>query len=174
MSIAFDKALAFTQGIEGGNSNRAADRGGITSRGVTQQTYNAWRVLHGLPQQSVYMMSDDEERAIYYENFWLPCRCEELGPPLGAAVFDMAVNSGPWNAKLALQGAVHVQQDGQIGPVTLAAAKTTSDALLRFLEARAALIRDDVAEHPNDTANLHGWINRLLQFQDQALKGAFA
>lgn len=174
MSAAFDKAHAFTLGIEGLLSNRPGDRGGITNRGITQPAYDAWRVRHGMQKRSVTLLSDEEERAIYYEDYWVPCRCEELGTPLGAAVFDMAVNSGLWNAKLALQGALYVRQDGVIGEATLAASKVTPNALLRFLEARAALYRDDLMAHPSDVANLHGWINRLLRFQDAALTGAFA
>lgn len=174
MSAAFDKALAFTLGIEGGYSNRLADRGGVTNHGITQKTYDGWRKQHGMRTQSVTLMGEQEERAIYYETFWVPCRCEELGAPIGAAVFDFAVNSGPWNAKLVLQAVVHVRQDGVIGDATLAAARTTTDLLLRYLQARGAFLRDDLIAHPSDVANIHGWINRLLALQDAAHKGAFA
>lgn len=176
MSAAFDKALAFTlgPGIEGGASNRVSDRGGATNRGVTQAEYESWRSRHGLGPQSVYMMADDELRALYYEDYWVPCRCEEMPPALGAAVFDMSVNSGAYNARITLQEALAVKVDGQIGDVTLLAAHNAPDAILKFLEARAGFYRDDLVAHARDIANLHGWINRLLRFQDAAYKGAFA
>lgn len=172
--MSFDKALAFTLGIEGGYSNRRSDRGGPTFRGVTQRAYDSWRTRHQLATQPVDLMTDDELRALYFEDYWTPCRCEEMTPSLGAAVFDMAVNSGATNAAVALQQAVSVAQDGRIGPETLAAAAVAADVVLKFLKARGALYRDDVASHPGDVDNLHGWISRLLDFQDQDHKGAFA
>lgn len=176
MSAAYDKALAFTLApdVEGALSVNAIDRGGRTMNGVTQSEYNAWRARHGLSQQLVDLISDDEKRALYFEDYWVPCHCEELPAGLGAAVFDMAVNSGSVNATLTLQEAVSVKQDGDIGEKTLTAAANAPDAVLRFLKARAGFIRDVIAAHPGQVTFLHGWTNRLLNFQDAYQKGAFA
>lgn len=172
--MSFDKALGFTLDQEGGFASRAADRGGPTNRGITQPAYDAWRTRHQFGTRPVEFASDDEIRAIYFEDYWTPCRCEEMPPVVGALMFDMAVNSGQWNATIALQEALNVKQDGKIGQVTLLAANNASDPTLAFLKARAGVYRDSVATHPADVANLHGWICRLLDFQDQAAKGAFA
>lgn len=166
--MSFDAALAATLVFEGGYVNNPLDPGGATNRGITQRTYDAWRNAHSLAMQPVTGMTDDEERAIYLENYWMPCRCDDLPDALAAAVFDMAVNSGVWNAKLALQRAVSVQADGVIGPETLAAVAATPDVLLRLLKQRAGLIAEIVIERPTQSAFLHGWINRLLE---QAWKG---
>lgn len=174
MTVAFDKALAFTLDVEGGYSNRASDRGGSTYHGVTQTEYNSWRARHGMQQQPVYLMGDQEQRAIYFEDYWVPCRCEEMPPGLGAAVFDMAVNSGETNAALTLQTAVGAKRDGDIGDFTIAATRNAINPVLRFLEARGAFYRDDLAAHPTDIDNLDGWINRLLRFLDAFHNGAFA
>jgi lysozyme family protein len=176
MNPAFDHAYAFTFSpeIEGARSNRASDRGGYTNRGITQGLYDAWRVMHGLPSQTVDLITDDEHRALVLEEFWTPCKCDQLPGPIAAAVFDMAVNSGPLNAKRALQESLHVKVDGLIGDVTLAAANAAgADAVLDFLCARSALIRDDIEGHPADVDSLHGWIVRLLKFQACAAKGMF-
>lgn len=171
MSASFDKALAFTLGIEGGESDDPVDHGGLTNHGVTQAEYDRWRDRHQLARQSVDDITTDELRALYFEDYWTPCRCEELPPGLGAAVFDMAVNSGTWNATLTLQEALRVRSDGVIGEVTLLAAHNAVDPVLDFLKARARFFRDDVARDPTQLKFLHGWFDRLL---DQAWKGGIA
>jgi len=155
--VSFDTALAFTLGIEGGEVNDAADHGGLTNHGVTQKEYDAWRTRHGL--------TSNEISALYFEDYWTPCRCEEMPDGLGAALFDMAVNSGPWNATLTLQKSLHVKVDGRIGDMTLLAAHNAANPVLTFLKARGAFLRDDVVRDPTQLKFLDGWFNRLL---DQA------
>lgn len=163
LSSAFEQALAFVLGIEGGFANVAGDRGGLTNHGVTQRTYDAWRTTTGQSKQSVELITDEEIHAIYLADYWHPCNCDSLPPMLALAVFDMAVNSGPYNAKLTLQRAVHVQTDGVIGPATIAAAERTADAVLEFLRARAGFIAEVIEAHPEQVKFLHGWSNRLLE-----------
>lgn len=155
--------------FEGGFVNNPLDRGGATYHGVTQRTYDAFRKTVGKPLQSVELMSDLEERVIYHDDYWLPINGDALPEPLSHAVFDMAINSGVYNAKLTLQSAVRVQQDSVIGPQTVAACKAMPNVLLAFLEKRAAFIRDIVQERPSQVAFLLGWIKRLLR---QAYEGA--
>lgn len=164
MTPAFLRALEFTldPGIEGGYSNHPQDRGGPTNRGVTQATYDNWRARHGKPRRSVEMIEDAEVSDLYFEDYWTPCACESLPEPLSHAVFDMAVNSGTWNAKLTLQRALGVRADGVIGPITLREAKTAQNATLRFLIRRGAFIQEIIATRPSQVAFLEGWIKRLL------------
>lgn len=162
MSAAFDKALAFTLGIEGSESDDAADHGGLTNEGVTQREYDSWRERHSLDSQSVHEITVDELRALYFEDYWTPCRCEEMPAGLGAAVFDMAVNSGQTNAAITLQESLHVRADGAIGPMTLLAAQNAKTPALAFLMARGAFYRDDVVRDPTQLKFLDGWFNRLL------------
>lgn len=170
---AFDKALAQTLGFEGGWSNALGDRGGPTNYGITQRTYDAWRVTTGQPGRTVELITDEEVKAIYFADYWTPCRCEEMPEALALAVFDMAVNSGVYNATLTLQRTLGVKPDGVIGPVTLKAAEQTEPAaaVLRFLKKRGAFLQDVIDAHPGDVRFLGGWISRLL---DQVPKGATA
>lgn len=167
-SSAFEEALAFVLGVEGGIANVAGDGGGLTNHGVTQKTYDAWRTTTGQAPQSVEAITGEEIRAIYLADFWMPCHCDLLPPMLGLAVFDMAVNSGPWNAKLTLQRAVHVQTDGVIGPGTVQAIERTPDVVLEFVKARAGFYVEDVQAHPDQVKFLHGWFDRLLELTWQA------
>lgn len=169
---AFDRALAYTLGpdVEGGISNNPLDRGGLTANGFTQRTYDTYRLTTGKPKRSVELIEDDEKTAIARDLFWASCNCDLLPDDLALAVFDMAFNSGPWNAKLTLQRAVRVRADGVIGPATVAAVKATPDVALRFLEKRMAYIQDVISTAPSQVAFLEGWGKRLLR-QAWMLKG---
>lgn len=161
---AFDRALAITLAHEGGVSNHAADRGGLTKWGVTQGAYDRWRARTGQAPRPVTEMSEAEMRAIYLEEYWRPARCEDLPEELALVVFDMAVNSGVERATRALQRVLRVTVDGVAGPETISAAHEAGPTVaLAFLKARAALYRDIVRDDPSQVVFLAGWINRLLE-----------
>lgn len=164
MTPAFRRAFEFTFSpeIEGGRSNHANDRGGLTVNGFTQRLYDTWRTTTGRPKRSVDLIEEDEKAQIAYDEFWTPCNCEALPEPLSHAVFDMAVNSGSWNAKLTLQRALRVRADGVIGPLTLKAAKEAPDAVLAFLKRRGAYLQEVLLTRPDQVVFIEGWINRLL------------
>ncbi|MEO0623833.1 MAG: glycosyl hydrolase 108 family protein [Pseudomonadota bacterium] len=118
---AFETAHNFTARWEGGWSNHKDDPGGATMLGVTQRTYDRWRVSRGLPTRSVRHITKPEALAIYREDYWQPVRGAELPVPLAIVVYDIAVNAGPGRAIRMLQAAVGAGVDGQFGPRTLAA-----------------------------------------------------
>lgn len=163
MMAPFDRALEQLAHFEGGFSNNPLDRGGRTFRGITQKAYDAWRKRRHLPSQPVDLVTDEEHDLFYLEEYWQTAGCDQLPELLAIAVFDMAVNSGAWNAKLTLQEALRVRGDGVIGPVTIAAAKAEPDAVLLFLKRRGHFIQGDIRNHPGDVEFLGGWINRLLE-----------
>jgi len=117
----FAQALPVTLAFEGGFSDNPADRGGATMRGVTQATYDAYRQKHGLPEQSVEHMADDEMQAIYHTGYWLAGKCDALPWPVSLLHFDACVNHGPANAARILQRAAGAEPDGILGPKSLAA-----------------------------------------------------
>lgn len=173
MTPAFRSALAKTLGFEDGIPGPAGDiaddprdRGGLTKWGITQRAYDAWRVTTGQGTRSVRDMTEREMQQIYFDEYWTPCRCDELPPRLDAAVFDMAVHSGVGAAKATLQRAARVKVDYHIGPVTLAAAQRLP--VLVFLKKRGDFIQGVIAERPDQVVFLENWINRLL---DQAWNG---
>lgn len=168
MSQAFLDALRQTLNYEGGYVHHPADAGGATNYGITQRTYDAYRKTVGREIRSVESIDDNEVSAIYHDNYWQPCGCDSLPAPLAAVVFDMAVHSGPWNAKLTLQRALGVRADGVIGEVTIRSAKATHGAVLRFLKGRAGVLAEIIQTKPSQSVFLHGWMSRIL---DQAAKG---
>lgn len=164
----FDRALVFTldKEVEGGLANVSGDRGGRTNHGVTQKTYDAWRLSAGRPRRPVDLIDLAEIYAIYHDEYWEPCACSQLPEALACCVFDMAVNSSPWHAKRTLQRALDVQVDGVIGPQTLNAARNTPDAVRRFLIKRGGFLQEVITLHPTDVQFLGGWIKRLLMLME--------
>lgn len=116
----FAPSLAAVLQHEGGKVDDPSDPGGRTAYGVTQRVYDDWRREQGLPKRDVWHIVPAETEAIYRMNYWNAVRADELPSGVDYAVFDFAVNSGVNRAARYLQRAVGVEDDGKIGPVTLA------------------------------------------------------
>ncbi|MEY4402177.1 MAG: hypothetical protein RIR91_212 [Verrucomicrobiota bacterium] len=129
MSPSFLRAVAAILEAEGGDTitDDPDDPGGLTRWGISQRSY---------PDLDIANLTKDDAVEIYYRDFWLPVRGDELPPKLALVVFDCAVNQGVQVAARLLQKACDVVQDGRIGPQTLKAARR-ADALARFTAARA-------------------------------------
>jgi lysozyme family protein len=100
--------------VEGGYVNDADDPGGETKYGISKA---AW------PNVDIASLTKDQAIEIYRKEYWVPTagRIEDLSPEIALVIFDWAVNSGRKLAVMKLQEALHVTQDGDIGPKTRAA-----------------------------------------------------
>lgn len=121
MRASFDAALPLVLKHEGGWVNDPLDPGGETNKGITQHTYNVWRVDHQLPARSVKHITASEICAIYKKRYWDAVKGDLLPAGLDYCLFDFGVNSGPARASRYLQEAVGAIADGKIGPNTLEA-----------------------------------------------------
>jgi len=117
----FDTSLAAVLVHEGGFVCDPRDPGGATNKGVTQTTYDLWRIDHGLAKQTVKCITPAEICALYKSRYWDKLQGDKLPSGLDYCVFDFAVNSGPARAAKYLQEIVMVDVDGKIGPATLTA-----------------------------------------------------
>lgn len=130
----YKPALTLVLAHEGGFVNHPADPGGPTNKGITQKVYDAYRRVHGLPTQSVKLISSTEVEEIYRLQYWKLIRGDSLPAGLDYAVFDFAVNSGISRAARYLQRLVGVNDDAIIGNGTLdavyTAAKQNEEALI--------------------------------------------
>lgn len=117
----FAPSLALVLQHEGGFVNDPRDPGGATNKGVTQHVYDDWRRSQGLGPRSVKSLEQSEVEAIYRKLYWDAVRGDDLPSGVDYATFDFAVNSGPMRAARYLQRAVGAAEDGQIGPLTIAA-----------------------------------------------------
>lgn len=121
----FDAAFEKLIGHEGGYVNHPNDPGGATMYGITERVARA----HGY-QGHMYDLRLPEAKHIAKVAYWDKVRADDLPEGIRFDVFDGAYNSGPAQAAKWLQRACEVKDDGQIGPVTLAAAHSIDSAIL--------------------------------------------
>lgn len=116
-----------------------ADPGGATKFGVIQRTLTRFRRAHptlNLPE-SVADLTEDQAKIIYRADYWIWEGIQDWR--LAAKLFDAGVNLGPVRAVEYLQQSLRVEEypvevDGNLGPITLAAAnKADQNALLSHL-----------------------------------------
>lgn len=151
---------------EGGFVHHAADRGGPTKYGITQQTLAAHRG-HPVSVDDVRNLTEAEARAIYAERYITRPGFDRLAhPALMALVVDCAVHHGPDRAARWLQQAAGVAVDGVVGPVTLAAVNGADGAHLyrQVLAERCRFYGRLITRDPSQAAFAAGWAARLAEF----------
>jgi lysozyme family protein len=143
------------------------DTGGRTCMGLIQREYTAYRGHCGVASRDVWLIEDEEIRDIYYHQYWMACRCDDLPTGVDFAVFDSAVNCSVGMGARFLQRALGVKDDGHIGLGTLAAIKglTPAAIVLGIIRAR------ETYHHACKTFWKHGdgWLARNRATQRDAL-----
>ena len=129
MTTWFDQCVDKVLAHEGGYVNDSRDNGGETQWGISKRAY---------PQVDIKNLTRDAAKEIYRRDYWDRAQCDRLPPTLAYLLFDCAVNSGIGQAVRFLQRAVGTADDGQIGPLTLAAVNRLDQESLcaRFLGQR--------------------------------------
>lgn len=118
----WDAALKHLLAEEGGYVNHPKDPGGRTNLGVTQRVWEEW-VGHPVDEATMQNLKPADVAPLYRRKYWDTIRGDDLPAGVDLAVFDAAVNSGPFRAASWLQEVVGAKPDGAIGPATLAALK---------------------------------------------------
>jgi lysozyme family protein len=169
-----DDALEYLLAEEGGWSNHPADTGGATMFGVTQGTYDAYRLAKSLKKQTVRNITQAEAREIYDVNYWRAAGCDRLPWPISYMTFDAAVNSGPSRAVRWTQEGLGQKSDGKIGPLSIEAANQAVDRgqgslLLAIVDKRAEFLARLVQSKTSQSVFLLGWWRRTLRVLGRAL-----
>jgi lysozyme family protein len=163
----FSPSLGLVLCHEGGYVHDRRDPGGATNKGVTQRVYDDWRRSKGLEPRSVRSLEQTEVEAIYRKLYWDRIRGDELPSGVDYAAFDFAVNSGTNRAARYLQRAVGVTDDGQIGPMTLAAVANTNP---RNIIGRLCAARQDFLETLSTFPTFGGgWTRRVSEVERTAM-----
>jgi lysozyme family protein len=160
--------LCFTLQMEGGFVDNPLDPGGATNRGVTQSVYNTWRKTQNLQPQSVALITDQEVYQLYYTNYWLAGKCDQIPGKIGIVHFDSSVNCGVFQATKFLQRAAGVTADGIIGPATLGTVNSANpDTLaIAYIAQRKSFYDLLVQQDPSQQVFLTGWDSRLVSLQN--------
>jgi len=158
---AFARAVDRLLAHEGGYSCNPSDPGGETRLGICKRAY---------PQVNIAALTRDGAIAIYFRDWWQRYRYSDLPGPIGAKLFDLAVNIGPEHAAHCLQRALRacgrrVDEDGLIGEQTRTEAPAANQmALMAALRSEAAGYYRTLAasEHGQRDGSefLDGWLNR--------------
>lgn len=162
----FQKYAPKLSKLEGGFSNRKADRGGPTNRGVTLRTF---REFYGSDKtvEELRNMTDEQWTYIMKSGYWDKCKADEIKSQSVAEFFsDWCVNSGTGMIRK-IQFLLGVKTDGIVGPLTLAAIDKEDPASLfeRMKILRKKFVRTIVENDPRQIENLDGWINRINSFK---------
>ena len=117
----FDQAFTRLLGHEGGYVNDKRDPGGETRFGISKRSY---------PALNIATLTEWDARQIYRRDYWDKCQADRLPADVRFDVFDGAVNSGIGQSVKWLQRAAGVSDDGQVGPITLAACSNLPGSVL--------------------------------------------
>jgi uncharacterized protein (TIGR02594 family) len=161
----FELALRHVLSMEGGWTDDPHDPGGPTNKGITLTVYARELRVEVTTQNLAELRSnlrslpDELVRKIYLTRYWQPARCSELRPSLALMHFDACVNHGVGTAARFLQEALGVESDGEIGPITLTAARTAAprETLARY----AAIRRHRYRALPHFWRFGRGWLRRV-------------
>lgn len=154
---------------EGGYVDHPQDPGGATNLGITHKTLAAWR---GQPvtKDDVRNLTRDEACEIYRANYWNALNCDNMPAGVDLVVFDFGVNAGVGRSAKLLQKIVHVEQDGQVGPITIGAVNAIDARFVinAFSDGRMDHYRS--LRHWETFKN--GWTRRTTEIRSAALEMA--
>ena len=171
MENEFDKAIKFIIESEAVYKNgvvvselEPGDDGGLTKWGVDQRSH---------PDVDIQNLTYEGAVEIYRTEYWEKSRADQLPYPLSLVHVDGAVNVGIGQQTKFLQRVCGAEDDGDIGPKTLA-------AVMYECKARGAkVIAKDVIVHrekfyknlastkPEKKRFLNGWLNRLNKLKTE-------
>jgi lysozyme family protein len=158
--VAFERLI----GHEGGFQNHRNDRGNWTSGKVGKGELKGTKFgisAMSYPDLDIPNLTVTQAREIYQRDFWNRFSGDELDARVAFNLFDASVHHGVANAVRLLQRAVNVDDDGVLGPVTLAALQALAPEIVAArLNAQRLLFCTRLSTWRDFGA---GWANRFAQ-----------
>lgn len=142
--------------IEGGYVNHPNDPGGETNHGVTLRFLQS--VRPGATSKDLKALTKEDARAMFDEHFVRRPGFDQLPDVVQAEAVALGINAGVPTAIRVLQRAAGVEQDGHLGPETLAAVKKVDNATIK--NAVDDYYRRIVKKNPKLGVFLKGWLKR--------------
>ncbi|MFI7974193.1 glycoside hydrolase family 108 protein [Serratia marcescens] len=165
---AFNHAIAFVLGKEGGYVNDPTDKGGETKYGISDKRDGIADGMtdvdgDGKPDTRIKDLTLGQASQIYFRDYWYPSYCPDWPDGISLIVFDSAVQHGVKKAISLLQDAAGVAADGIVGAKTRAAVLAADPEwlLTRYLLRRARYYAEIIKSNPSQAKYLNGWFNRL-------------
>lgn len=156
----FDLSFRSVLKHEGGFVNHSADPGGMTNLGVTKRAWEEY-VGHEVDEKAMRALTPDAVAPFYRARYWDRIRGDHLPAGIDYAVFDCAVNSGPSRAIKLVQRACSINDDGVLGPVTLASVNNLDPGILltRLMTYRLEFLQ----RLPHFATFGKGWVRRVQE-----------
>ncbi len=145
-----------------GYVNIPADRGGETKFGVAQRPN---------PDVNVRSLTLLNAMEVYHRKYWLEGRCDRVHPALAIIHFDGCVNHGVRRACRFFQRAAGVDEDGILGPRSLAAADKAGavDMIRAISNIRTNFYHEIVRKDPSQSIFMNGWMRRISEVTEYSL-----
>lgn len=175
---AFEAWVAHVLFWEGGYANNPNDSGGETNKGVTWATFQSVGplVLSVPTTRDVFLSLTDDQVKMFMKYYWDRSGAGKIAyAPAAAMVAEIAWGSGAGIAGTSLQRVLNqvfgsgLDEDGSIGPLTIAAANAVPGAqlLAQLISYREWWLNDLVRRRPKDENFIGGWMNRLRSFVEK-------
>lgn len=162
MTPEFKRAVNIVLKHEGGYSDDANDPGNWTGGKVNDGELVGTKYgisAASYPHMDIKNLNPEKAKALYWRDYWVANKCDQLPPAVAVVYFDACVNQGPRLAAVALQRALGVKADGIVGPVTIAAARVRDQ-----YELVGQMVSERAWQY-SATKNFQrfgkGWFNRL-------------
>ena len=149
---------------EGGYVNDSDDHGGPTNMGVTQGALSEFR---GYPVSiaDVQALTKAEATQLYTQKYWLAPGFDKIHQSdiIADMLLDASAHHGAAGAVMLLQRALRVKPDGELGPVTLAAANAMNGPMLAaaLMGARVSKLGRIIERNHTQAKYAAGWFNRM-------------
>jgi lysozyme family protein len=171
MEQVFLKTMNNVLAYEGGFSIDPDDGGNWTGgkSGLGELLGTKWGIsAASYPTLDIKSISREQAISIYYRDFWDGKMMSNLPPQVAACVLDASINMGHGTAVKLLQSVVGTEQDGVIGPHTVAAcSQRDQDELVpEYLAARGVYY----AGLKNFSKFGKGWMTRLFKQSRDVLR----
>ena len=156
--MTFDEIIDHVLESEGGYVNDKHDAGGETNLGISKKAY---------PDLDIKNLSVDQAKQIYYADYWVKSKAEQLPNQLREVYFDMVVNFGRRGAARVLQKACNgkntykIKEDGLVGTATIGACKNLEPDRLRAY--RVLKFAKIVIRKPSQEKFWFGWFRRAVK-----------
>lgn len=149
-----------------GLSNHAADKGGMTYRGISRRYFSRWEGWEIIDTNGYFDERLDAMTVQFYKTyFWDVLRLDEVDDAFTQEVlFGFGINIGHKACAKKCQRLLDVPVDGMVGPITLRAINTANrrEFIPQFLLEVLDLYHHIVTKNRSQKVFLTGWVGRVV------------
>lgn len=158
----FDRCFELTMSIEGGFTDDPRDPGNWTGGKRNKGTLKGTKFgisAASYPHLDIKNLTLQDAKNVYKADYWDAVRGDEMPKGLDFILWDVAVNHGPYDAKVWLQSAIGAVSDGKLGPRTMA--RLAKKDAVEVIKEVCALRGNDYARLKTVSVHGKGWYRRL-------------